>query len=460
MSARLRPTSGPRPMPRGRTPLHVDRLAYDFVTLDAEHGDSDRTRCRLPPPRPGADGHLLPAARRTRRLPSSRAHHDPRHRRRLRSPHGQTPRVHRQRLILSTKSVDDVGHATGAGPGPLAMHRAVSRGHVLHRGSAYRVRRCRVARFLARILRRTGRAAGQGRHRRGGGDVLRIPSRLRRAGDPCGLGHRRIRPTQSRRARSEPSARCVASSTWRLRESRAPARLVLQATDGCDPFARPLFAANHDLEWPTEPHLALWHGCTLLREHRGDGHIASLYAADVDPCEAHVLRLAVTGVDRATIAPFRGWDDDDWAAATERLDRTGLARRRRSRHCGRHRRAHRDRSRHRSHGRRADACARRRRARRALGIMRPYAALLASTGTIPFPNPIGVPARDRPTDLIVAGANMRNFCVNVDFSRAANSPLLAYAPATGPAMPDPVSGDPPVTGAGGSTTAAPPLPEN
>ncbi|MDQ1382121.1 MAG: hypothetical protein QOJ71_2840, partial [Actinomycetota bacterium] len=41
------------------------------------------------------------------------------------------------------------------------------------------------------------------------------------------------------------------------------ARLVLQATDGCDPFARALFAANHDLEWPRTPHIALWHGCTL-----------------------------------------------------------------------------------------------------------------------------------------------------------------------------------------------------
>lgn len=32
-------------------------------------------------------------------------------------------------------------------------------------------------------------------------------------------------------------------------------------------------------DWPTEPLLAMWHGITLLREQRGDGHIAALLAA-------------------------------------------------------------------------------------------------------------------------------------------------------------------------------------
>ncbi len=177
---------------------------------------------------------------------------------------------------------------------------------------------------------------------------------------------------------------------------RAPAiaraaQLVVQATDGCDPFARPLFAANADLVWPEEPHIALWHGCTLLREHRGDGHIAALYAADVDPCEAHVLRLAATGVDRSTIAPFRGWDEDDWSAAADRLiergwldDQGTLTR------VGRDARDAIE----------ADTDRMAEGPTRALGhdgleelfaILRPIAAQLADSGTIPYPNPIGVP---------------------------------------------------------------------
>ncbi|HEV7524712.1 MAG TPA: hypothetical protein VGP92_07085 [Acidimicrobiia bacterium] len=169
------------------------------------------------------------------------------------------------------------------------------------------------------------------------------------------------------------------------------ARLVLQATDGCDPFARTLFAANHDLAWPREPQVALWHGCTLLREHRGDGHVTALYAADVDPCEAHVLRLAVTGVDRASIAPYRGWDDDDWAAAADRLAERGWLDDDRvvtSAGVDAHRAIEADTDRMAEGPVRAlgeDGLA------ELLGIMRPLAIELGSSGTIPFPNPIGVP---------------------------------------------------------------------
>ena len=169
------------------------------------------------------------------------------------------------------------------------------------------------------------------------------------------------------------------------------ARLILQATDGCDPFARPLFAANADLVWPNEPHVALWHGCTLLREHRGDGHIAALYAADVDPCEAHVLRLAVSGVDRESIAPYRGWDDDDWSAAADRLAERGwLDDDRAITPAGieAHAAVEADTDRMAQGPTRAlgeDGLV------ELLGIMRPLAAALASSGTIPFPNPIGVP---------------------------------------------------------------------
>lgn len=86
---------------------------------------------------------------------------------------------------------------------------------------------------------------------------------------------------------------------------------------------RPVFAANADLDWPDESHLALWQAATLLREHRGDGHIAALLHAEVGPCEAHVLRIAVDGADPETIRPHRGWSEDDWQEATDRLRSRG-----------------------------------------------------------------------------------------------------------------------------------------
>lgn len=42
---------------------------------------------------------------------------------------------------------------------------------------------------------------------------------------------------------------------------------------------RPMAAAQADLQRPPEPLAALWHDCTVLREHRGDGHLAAVALA-------------------------------------------------------------------------------------------------------------------------------------------------------------------------------------
>jgi hypothetical protein len=87
---------------------------------------------------------------------------------------------------------------------------------------------------------------------------------------------------------------------------------------------RALYAANVALPWPEAPLLALWHGLTLLREHRGDGHNATLVAAGIDGCAAHVLAAAVGGTPRTVTQPTRGWGDDDWAGAALELAARGL----------------------------------------------------------------------------------------------------------------------------------------
>jgi hypothetical protein len=86
---------------------------------------------------------------------------------------------------------------------------------------------------------------------------------------------------------------------------------------------RPLGAANAALPWPDKPVEALWHAATVLREHRGDGHVAVLAAEGVDGVEAHVLRDAVEG-NRASIIASRGWTDEDWDAGVSRLTARGL----------------------------------------------------------------------------------------------------------------------------------------
>jgi hypothetical protein len=104
----------------------------------------------------------------------------------------------------------------------------------------------------------------------------------------------------------------------------AAADLLADATEELDMAGRPLGAPNAALPMPDEPVARLWQATTVLREHRGDGHIGALVAAGVDGCEALVLRVAIgSGPSREQIQPARGWTDDEWDAAAERLASRG-----------------------------------------------------------------------------------------------------------------------------------------
>jgi hypothetical protein len=69
--------------------------------------------------------------------------------------------------------------------------------------------------------------------------------------------------------------------------------------------------------------MILWHAATLLREYRGDGHVASLMAAGVDGCEAHLTLVGTGSVPREAIQPHRGWSDEEWESAQARLGARG-----------------------------------------------------------------------------------------------------------------------------------------
>jgi hypothetical protein len=87
---------------------------------------------------------------------------------------------------------------------------------------------------------------------------------------------------------------------------------------------RVLAGANADLPWPADAPGRLWHAATILREHRGDGHVAALLTAGVDGCESLVWRDGVEdGRLRASMQPARGWTDDEWSAAAARLTTRG-----------------------------------------------------------------------------------------------------------------------------------------
>ncbi|MGW1892550.1 SCO6745 family protein [Streptomyces sp. NPDC002004] len=168
--------------------------------------------------------------------------------------------------------------------------------------------------------------------------------------------------------------------------------LLERAIAVADGAGRPLFAANRGLPASENPVGALWQAATTLREHRGDGHVAVLTAEGLDGCEALVLFAAGEGVPAAVLRDNRGWSEEDWQAAADRLTARGLL------SGSGHPTAE-------GHGLRAhievrtDALAVRpyravthTEANQLLDLLSLAADQVLTSGTIPFPNPMGLPA--------------------------------------------------------------------
>ena len=82
---------------------------------------------------------------------------------------------------------------------------------------------------------------------------------------------------------------------------------------------------EEDLAWPEPPDLVLWHALSLLREHRGDGHIVALGAGGLNGIEAPITHVA-TG--KGFVPEFgrisRGWTEQEWDEATQGLTAQGV----------------------------------------------------------------------------------------------------------------------------------------
>lgn len=103
------------------------------------------------------------------------------------------------------------------------------------------------------------------------------------------------------------------------------AGLLREACTALTPEGRPLYAGHADLAWPEEPLLQVWHGATLLREHRGDGHVAVLLRHGLSGIEALQTHCATgRGFTPAAGQALRGYTDEEWAAAAARLADRGL----------------------------------------------------------------------------------------------------------------------------------------
>jgi hypothetical protein len=97
------------------------------------------------------------------------------------------------------------------------------------------------------------------------------------------------------------------------------AELARRAALACTVDGRPLCAGHASLDWPEPAHLVLWHAISILREHRGDGHVACLLVEGLDGCEALVVHGASGEVAPSVLQSSRAWPDEAWAAARDRL---------------------------------------------------------------------------------------------------------------------------------------------
>jgi microcompartment protein CcmK/EutM len=102
--------------------------------------------------------------------------------------------------------------------------------------------------------------------------------------------------------------------------------LLRQAVDPLsrDLAGRPLFAGQLSLGWPADQLGQLWHGCTLLREYRGDVHVAANVAAGLSGVEMSLLTERWIGWAPTEYASTRGWTAEAMVAADAALATRGL----------------------------------------------------------------------------------------------------------------------------------------
>jgi len=103
------------------------------------------------------------------------------------------------------------------------------------------------------------------------------------------------------------------------------AELLREACTVLTPEGRTLYAGHADLPWPDEPLLQMWHGASLLREYRGDGHLTALVRADLSGLEALISHTATGRGFLPEVARVgRGWSEEEWAAGRAGLAERGL----------------------------------------------------------------------------------------------------------------------------------------
>jgi hypothetical protein len=97
-----------------------------------------------------------------------------------------------------------------------------------------------------------------------------------------------------------------------------------RAAAAASPYGRTMHAGLTALPWPEEPLGQLWHACTILRENRGDGHLAACVAGGLNGLEANLLTELLVGWEPFTYTASRGWSPEAMQGGMASLEARGL----------------------------------------------------------------------------------------------------------------------------------------
>ena len=100
--------------------------------------------------------------------------------------------------------------------------------------------------------------------------------------------------------------------------------ILRRLCDALRPEGRPLYAGLRSLGLPGDPVGDVWRLADMLREYRGDVHIAAWTSAGADATEISLLTEAWWGLPMGSYSRTRAWTADQMEAAKERMRGRGL----------------------------------------------------------------------------------------------------------------------------------------
>lgn len=140
-------------------------------------------------------------------------------------------------------------------------------------------------------------------------------------------GRQKANRTQMLAAREEAT---IASLQQILEEVTNNEELTFAVTtlrrglEAADATGRPLFAGLQAQKWPDSLYGQLWRACDLVREHRGDSHIAAYISAGFGPVAMNILTELYVGMPLTSYTATRGWSAETMAATVKQLEAAGL----------------------------------------------------------------------------------------------------------------------------------------